>query len=331
MASEEGGDRRRAEQLKTLLPLALESLDFRRLEHEHGVRGELVRGKVRDILHLDGNLLIVTTDRISAFDRVLTTIPCKGEVLNRISLFWFHKTADIISNHVVNEISSRTVLVHRCELVPLEVVVRGHLTGSAWRDYQAGKPVSGISLQPGLRINHRFERPLLTPSTKEIGGEHDRPISRDEILSERIVPEPLWNRIEETALELFDRGREVARKQGLILVDTKYEFGLLGDELLLIDEIHTPDSSRYWYADTYEELFEKGENQRELDKEYLRRWLMEHGFQGEGDPPHIPDKIRIEVALRYIRTFEIITGEEFVPAALPADEEINLIAQRVGS
>jgi phosphoribosylaminoimidazole-succinocarboxamide synthase len=286
-----------------------------------------IKGKVRDILEFEDRMLILTTDRISAFDRVLATIPCKGEVLNRISLHWFEKTSGIIDNHVLEQPSPRSQMVKKCEVLPLEVVVRGYLTGSAWRSYQRGEGVSGIPLEKGLRFNEKFPQPLITPSTKEERGHHDMPISREEIIERKIVPEALWLQIEKTALDLFRLGSEFVAKSGLILVDTKYEFGRFEDRLLLIDEIHTPDSSRFWYADTYEDLFGRGENQRELDKEYLRRWLLERGYSGDGEAPNIPDEVRLEVAERYITAFEEITGDPFEPSELDGAEEMELIAK----
>ena len=285
----------------------------------------VIRGKVRDIIDLGSRLLIVTTDRISAFDRVLSTIPCKGEVLNRISLFWFGKTADIIPNHVERAVSARSVLVRKCELVPVEVVVRGYLTGSAWRDYRKGKDISGIRLPEGMRFNERFEEPLVTPSTKAERGVHDEPISEERLVSEGIVAEELWKKIRDTALSLYRRGSEVAAERGMILVDTKYEFGLYDGELILVDEIHTPDSSRYWYRDTYQELFERGEPQRKLDKEYLRQWLIGKGFMGDGEIPEIPDEVRVEVAWRYIKAYETVTGEAFRPESGGVEEEVSLL------
>ena len=311
------------------LDKTLESLDGALLEAA-GVRPEkYVRGKVRDIFDLGSALLILTTDRISAFDQVLTTIPCKGEVLNRVALFWFDKTAPIIKNHVKAQLSPRSMLVEKCRVVPLEVVVRGYLTGSAWRSYQKGDAISGIQLDSGLKYNQEFPEPILTPSTKEDRGHHDKPISREEILSEEIVPADLWHQIERTALALFEMGGALVGRQGLILVDTKYEFGLLDEELVLIDEIHTPDSSRYWYADTYEQLFAAGKAQRELDKEYFRRWLMDRGYMGEGHPPAITDEIRVAVAERYVRAYEKITGELFDPSSFDAPAEIKSIADKL--
>jgi phosphoribosylaminoimidazole-succinocarboxamide synthase len=282
-------------------------------------------GKVRDIWDLGDELLILVSDRVSAFDRVLSTLPCKGEVLNRTALFWFEQTRDIIPNHVVAIPSPRSLLARKASVVPIEVVVRGYLTGSAWRDYRKGGEVSGIRLPVGLRENARFERPLLTPSTKEDQGAHDRPISREEILREGIVPKDLWQHIETAALALFARGTELVARRGLILVDTKYEFGVIGDELVFVDEVHTPDSSRFWYASDYADRFARGESQRQLDKEYLRRWLMEHGFSGNGEPPAIPDEVRVETAWRYVEAYETITGTRLDAQAGSATDEAAAI------
>lgn len=283
-------------------------------------------GKVRDIFYLgDDELVISTSDRISAFDRILGVVPLKGEVLNRLSVYWFGKTGDIIRNHLLATISPRAVLAAACHVIPVEAVVRGYLTGSAWRDYCAGRPISGISLPDGMRENQRFDTPLLTPSTKESDGLHDRPCSREEILAADIVPRGVWEQIEQTALQLFARGTEIAAKRGLILVDTKYEFGIRDGELYLIDELHTPDSSRYWFADTYRDRFDGGEYPNQLDKEYLRRWLMEQGFSGDGHPPEIPDTVMHEVSRRYQEAFELITGTEFKSLSLDSEAEKHKI------
>jgi len=273
----------------------------------------MYRGKVRDVFDLKDSLLISVSDRISAFDRILSTLPCKGEVLNRISLFWFDRTKDIVPNHIIRRVSSRAALVHKCRVLPVEVVVRGYLTGSAWRDYKEGKQVSGIPLPKGMRMDERFPEPLITPSTKEEQGLHDRPVSRNDILDEGIVEKRLWAQVEEAAFALFRRGTELLEQQGLILVDTKYEFGVLDGKLMLVDEVHTPDSSRFWFSDTYAALFEAGASQRKLDKEYLRQWLMDRGFMGNGAAPEIPDEVRIETAWKYVQAYERITGEPFFP------------------
>lgn len=284
----------------------------------------VVSGKVRDLVDFGSQVVISTSDRISAFDRILSTIPCKGEVLNRITLYWFEKTSDIIPNHLVRALSSRTAAVKKCEVLPVEVVVRGYLTGSAWREYQAGKAISGIELPPGMRADQAFDPPLITPSTKAEPGLHDEPISAEEIIGRGLVEEDVWGRVEETALRLFARGSAECLSRGLILVDTKYEFGLLDGELILIDEVHTPDSSRFWFADRYEENFAAGREQEKLDKEYLRQWLISQGFMGNGEAPEIPAQVRIETAKRYLKAFELITGERFEPES-GAEDEARLI------
>ncbi len=271
------------------------------------------RGKVRDIFDLESRLLIYTSDRISAFDRVLGLVPHKGEVLNAVSLYWFRHTSDIVANHIVKRLTPRSVLVEKCDVLPIEVVVRGYLTGSAWRDYSAGRDVSGITLPSGMKFNQRLDEPMVTPSTKAERGSHDRPISEAEVLNERMVTPELWESIKAAALALFARGSEICSHRGLILVDTKYEFGVRGETLYLIDELHTPDSSRFWYADSYDELFARGEKQRKIDKEYFRQWLLEQGYSGEGAPPDIPEEILREVSKRYIRAYETILGKHFDP------------------
>ncbi|MBN2440815.1 MAG: phosphoribosylaminoimidazolesuccinocarboxamide synthase [Spirochaetales bacterium] len=292
---------------------------------------KLYRGKVRDILDLGSALFIYTTDRISAFDRVLATIPSKGEILNQISLFWFKQTADIIDNHIIKEVTSRSVLVRKCAIVPIEVVIRGYLTGSAWREYQKGNSLSGITLPEGMRRNEKFPTPLITPSTKAEQGIHDEPISREEILKQGIIPEETWKKIEKTALALFNRGTEIVGKQGLILVDTKYEFGLADGKLYIADEIHTQDSSRFWYKDTYEELFSQDKDQRKLDKEFFRKWLIDRGYMGDGTPPDINDEVIEGITERYKKAFHIITGKEFVPSGLSEDEEMAKIAEAINA
>jgi phosphoribosylaminoimidazole-succinocarboxamide synthase len=310
--------------LSPYLKRTLEHIDIKNIPSSAAYKG-----KVRDILDLGSTMLICTTDRISAFDKVLTTIPCKGQVLNQISLYWFEQTESILQNHILEELSPRSVLVKKCTPLPVEVVVRGYLTGSAWRDYQNGKPISGITLPSDMKFNQRFASPLLTPSTKAPHGIHDLPISTNEIISSGIVEKKVWEQVEEKALALFKRGTEIAKVHGLILVDTKYEFGIDDDKLILIDELHTPDSSRYWYSDTYEHLFANGEKQRKLDKEYLRQWLMEHDYMGDGEPPHIPDNIRIHVAWLYITAFQTITGKSFIPTENNAKQEIDIISQKL--
>ncbi len=296
--------------------------------------GRLYSGKVRDRIDLGDNVLLFTSDRVSAFDVVLDLVPNKGEVLNRISQFWFEQTSDIIANHCIQAVASRGLLARKARVVPIEVVVRGYLTGSAWRDYQAGRPISGISLPAGMRRDQRFETALLTPSTKEELGKHDEPISSAEIVRRGIVTPKLWQKIEASALALFERGTQIAAKQGLILVDTKYEFGLIGKgdaaQLTLIDEIHTPDSSRFWFADSYLECFENSRDQRKLDKEYLREWLMAQGWSGHGPAPVIPAQVLEELSRRYILAYELITGQKFLSICPSVEAEANSVLSMLG-
>jgi phosphoribosylaminoimidazole-succinocarboxamide synthase len=274
--------------------------------------GRRVRhGKVRDVVEADEHLLIVTSDRVSAFDHVLSTVPFKGEILNRLSAYWFDVTAEVAENHFRHTVGSRGSWVSRCDPLPVEVVVRGYLTGSAWRDYRAGSAVSGVELPAGLREYEKLPEPVVTPSTKAEIGTHDEPISAEGLVERGVVSREIWSRVHSTALALFGRGSEVAASRGLILVDTKYEFGLKDGKLVLIDELHTPDSSRYWFAEGYEESFRSASAPRRLDKEFLRAWLMDRGFTGNGRPPEIPGEILIELSNRYIEAFELITGSEF--------------------
>lgn len=273
--------------------------------------GALYRGKVRDVYARDDRLVLVTSDRLSAFDRVLTTIPFKGEILNRLAAFWFEKTKDVIENHVLDMPHPNVLVGRKCEAFAVEVVVRGYLTGSLWRDYEKGtREAYGLTLPDGMRRDERFDAPILTPSTKAAIGEHDEPISEPEILAKNLVTPKEWARIKEAALGLFAVGQAWAERQGLILVDTKYEFGRIGDRLYVIDEIHTPDSSRYWIAEGSGERFEKGEAQRMLDKENIRQWLIqERNFSGHGEAPEIPDALRVELAEKYVTAYERITGQ----------------------
>ena len=314
---------------RTPAPAVFERLDREHLRRLAGTRPRVHSGKVRDRIDLGDRILIVTTDRVSAFDRVLTTIPYKGQVLNQLSVFWFKLTCDLISNHLIREVTPRSALVRRCTMVPVEVVVRGYLTGSAWRAYERDGALAGIPLALGLRRDQQFERPLLTPTTKAAPGEHDRPLSRAEVLASGAVPPALWERIERVALRLYRRGVEHAARRGLILVDTKYEFGTIDGELVLADEVHTPDSSRYWYRDTYAERFARGLEQRLLDKEFLRGWLLERGFQGDGAPPPIPETVRAELAQRYREVYRILTGAELAGAPLSVEEELARYAEVV--
>lgn len=280
--------------------------------------GEPTRGKVRDIYTLDATrLLVVTTDRISAFDHVLPQpIPFKGQVLNRLAAYFFEATRDLAPNHVLSVPDPNATLAIRCEPFPVEFVVRGCLAGHAWRVYRHGaRFLSGAPLPDGLREGEELPVPILTPSTKAASG-HDQDISADEILARGLVAPEALEQASRYAMLLFARGREMAARRGLILVDTKYEFGRAPDgRVTLIDEVHTADSSRYYYAEGYEERLRAGQPQRQLSKEFVREWLMERGFRGhEGQvPPDLPAAFRIQVARRYIELFEVLTGEPFTP------------------
>ena len=278
--------------------------------------GKKYEGKVRDNYTLNGKRLIITTDRISAFDRVLCSLPFKGQVLNQTSAFWFEKTKKIIKNHLISVPDPNAMLVHECKPYPVEMVVRGYITGvtttSAWYNYERGvRNFCGNMLPEGLRKNQKLGKPIITPTTKAGHGFHDESISGEEIIKKGLVDEKAYRKMEKAALALFDFGTKLVAKNNLILVDTKYEFGELNGELVLIDEIHTPDSSRFWIKGTYQELFSKGEEPQKLDKEYVRQWLADKGFIGDGPIPKIPNDIKIEAAKRYIQAYEMITGKEF--------------------
>ncbi|MEJ2296629.1 MAG: phosphoribosylaminoimidazolesuccinocarboxamide synthase [Candidatus Lokiarchaeota archaeon] len=244
------------------------------IETKFNSLGKLYKGKVRDNYIKKDIRIIIATDRLSAFDRVITTIPFKGELLNRVSSFWFEKTKDIVKNHIIDIPDPNVAVVHQCETIPIEMIVRAYITGSAWRNYKKGDSTSGIKLPSGLQKNQKLDEILLTPSTKAESG-HDIYISREKIMNEGMVKKDIYEQMEESTLKLFEFGQTFCRKNGLILVDTKYEFGIKNGELMVIDEIHTQDSSRFWILDTYKERFNNGKNPEILDKEIFRGWLMD--------------------------------------------------------
>lgn len=275
-------------------------------------------GKVRDVYTIADNLLVmVATDRISAFDVILPKgIPFKGQVLNQIASEFLEATADIVPNWRLATPDPMVTVGYRCEGFPVEMIIRGYLTGSAWREYAAGaRELCGVKLPEGMRENERFPEPIITPTTKAAKG-HDENISREEIIAQGLVSREDYEQMEAYTRALFARGTQMAADKGLILVDTKYEFGKRDGKVILIDEIHTPDSSRYFYADGYEERFAKGEPQRQLSKEFVRQWLIDHGFMGkEGQQvPEMTDAFCREVSERYIELYEHITGRKFVKA-----------------
>jgi len=279
--------------------------------------GERYQGKVREAWAREGRRLLVTTDRVSAFDRVLTTIPFKGQVLNQLALFWFNATRDVCPNHILSTPDPNAIVVQDLTPLKVEMVVRGYITGntstSAWTHYQKGvRDFCGNLLPDGLRKDQQLAAPIVTPSTKADLGDHDESVSPAEIVRRGDVPGDIMDQLVDISLALFRRGVEQAARQGIILVDTKYEFGLDAQgRVTLMDEIHTPDSSRYWYADSYQQLFEQGAEQRRIDKDHLRTWLAARGFTGDGPSPHIPDEVRVSTAQKYIEAYEVITGQAF--------------------
>ena len=279
---------------------------------------KVYKGKVRDVYTLENEVLVmVASDRISAFDHILPKgIPHKGQVLNQVATMFLDATKDIVPNWLIGTPDPSVAVGYACEPIRVEMVIRGYLAGHSAREYKAGKRVlCGVALPEGMKENDRFPEPIITPATKADEG-HDEDISREDILSKGIVPEAIYLQMEKYTRALFQRGMEMAAERGLILVDTKYEFGMRNGEVILIDEIHTPDSSRYFYADGYQERQDKNEPQKQLSKEFVRQWLIENGFQGlEGQQmPIMPDDFVKTVTDRYIELYERITGKQFVPA-----------------
>ena len=276
------------------------------------------KGKVRDVYSLDSGLLVmVASDRISAFDHILPKgIPHKGQVLNQVATYFLDATKNIVPNWLIAAPDPSVAIGYACEPFRVEMVIRGYLAGHAAREYKAGKRIlCGVKMPEGMKENDKFPEPIITPATKADEG-HDEDISREEIIAQNIIAEDLYLQLEEFTRVLFQKGTEMAAEQGLILVDTKYEFGLLNGKVILIDEIHTPDSSRYFYADGYEERQAKGENQKQLSKEFVREWLIENDFQGlDGQQmPEMPDSFVSTVTERYIELYEKILGRKFEPA-----------------
>lgn len=285
--------------------------------------GRRYSGKVRENFTAAGERTIVVTDRISAFDVVLGTIPFKGQVLNAVATHWFERTASLFPNHLLRVPDPQAVVAIECEPIPVELVVRGYLTGvsstSIWRAYERGERVfCGHRLPEGLRKHERLPQALLTPSTKAKKGDHDESVSKDELFRRGLIAPALFEELEQRALQLFAFGQAEAAARGLILADTKYEIGRAPDgRIVLIDEIHTPDSSRYWYTQGYEAALSRSEDPRSLDKEFVRRWLVAQGFTGEGAPPPLPDALRIDAAQRYLEIAEVLLGRPLQPDLRP--------------
>lgn len=275
---------------------------------------KVYNGKVRDVYFVGDQLVMVATDRISAFDHILPkAIPYKGQVLNQVATHFLNATADIVPNWLEATPDPNVAVGKKCEPIMLEMVIRGYLAGHAWRTYQSGlRTLCGVALPEGMKQNDRFPTPIITPATKAEEG-HDEDISKTDILAQGIVTEAQWGILEDYTRRLFERGTKMAAERGLLLVDTKYEFGIYDGEIILMDEIHTPDSSRYFYADGYEARQTAGEAQKQLSKEFVREWLMENGFQGKEDQhmPEMPDEFVTIVSERYIELYELITGATF--------------------
>ena len=299
--------------LRELSTRTLERTDFPSL-------GRRIEGKVRDSYVGEKRRTIIVTDRVSCFDVVVGTLPLKGQVLNQVAAFWFEKTREIAPNHLLSVPDPCVSIVRELEILPIEFVYRSYLTGvsstSIWTAYERGvREYCGHRLPEGMRKHQRLDQPILTPTTKALKGDHDELTSREEVLRSGILSEELYDRAAALGHRLFEKGRAWAESRGMLLVDTKYEFGLdESGELVVADEIHTPDSSRYWYADSYEAALREGRDPKSFDKEYVRRWLVEErGYRGEGPVPEIPVEVRCEAAARYIEAYEVLTDQTFHP------------------
>lgn len=302
-----------------------QQLDHALGETHFDTLGRRYRGKVRDTYRVDDELILITTDRISAFDHVLRqAIPFKGQVLNQVAAYFFENTRDIAPNHLLAVPDPNVTIAVRCEPVPIEFVVRGYVAGHAWREYRAGRrQISGVQLPDHVKESSRLPTPIFTPATKAEEG-HDEDISPEEIVKRGILDLDTFDHLMTLSLRLFERGTEMASQQGLILVDTKYEFGRRPDgTYIVIDEVHTPDSSRYYYSEGYDERLRNDTPQKQLSKEFVREWLMDHGFRGEEGQtlPDLPDEFRVEVARRYIELYEQVTGMPFEPDTHPHPEQ----------
>lgn len=291
--------------------------------------GKKYQGKVRDFYKLDDKRITITTDRQSAFDVNLGYIPFKGAVLNQLAAFWFDKTKNIIPSHMISVPDPNVLVSHECEGVPVEMIVRSYISGvtntSIWGSYDKGdRVIYGINFPDGLKKNQKLPKPVITPTSHGGGkGGHDERLTRKEILKRRIVTPKLYKQMEEAALALFDFGSKWCLKKGLILVDTKYEFGLYKGKLMLMDEIHTPDSSRFWIKKTYKKRFSFGEEPENFDKEFLRLWYVKRGYKGDGKPPKMSKKLIEDLSQRYIAVYEKITGKKFKAFKYPIEERIK--------
>lgn len=295
------------------------------------------RGKVRDAYALaDGRRLLVTTDRLSAFDRILALAPFKGQVLNQLSAWWFEKTADVIPNHILSVPDPNAVEVREVKPFPIEVIVRGYITGvtttALWYRYALGeRSIYGYDFPEGLQKNQRLPQPIITPTTKDGPTGHDERLTCEEVVTQGHLDRASWNQVQAAALEIFRRGQEIAARAGMILVDTKYEFGRAADgTILLADEVHTPDSSRFWKADSYAERFAAGEEPENFDKEFIRRYFADRGYRGEGEVPRADPELWIQASQRYIQIYELLTETTFVPGAYPVEARLEANLRQKG-
>ncbi len=308
-------------QLIAAVPRVLTSIDVPGLGPKHA-------GKVRDSYVHGGKRVLITTDRVSAFDRVVGAVPYKGQLLNQLSAWWFDQLADVAPSHFIAMPDPNVTIAREAKTLPVEVVVRGHITGSTstslWMLYQAGveKPY-GLTLPKGLKKNDQLPVPVITPTTKAPAGAHDERLTEVEVVSRGLVAAPLWDPVRNAALAAFSQGQAKARAAGLILVDTKYEFGLIDGALALIDEVHTPDCSRYWSRDSFEATRNTGAEPDSFDKEHLRLWFAKQGYRGDGPVPPLPPAFVADLASRYITVYERLTGSAFVPAPQPAGPRIR--------
>lgn len=298
--------------IKKNINQAVDKIEYRQL-------GKRFSGKVRDWYIQEHLRVFIATDRISAFDKVLGLIPFRGAVLTKLSQFWFEQTRDIIQNHMIGVIDPNVMLVSQCQAIPIEIIVRAYITGvtntSLWKKYSDGERIIyGIKFPEGFKKNQKLPKPIITPTTRETGKDgHDEPITAKEILKQKIISPALWKQIEKTSFALFARGTKIYEKTGFILADTKYEFGLdRNNKLILIDEIHTPDSSRLWVKKTYTEKFKKGQEVENYDKEMMRLWFASKGYSGGKNPPQMPDELIIKITKRYIEVFEKVTKTKFI-------------------
>ena len=302
------------------IPKVLKTADVPGLGKKH-------KGKVRDYYIVGDKRIIITTDRQSAFDVILGHIPFKGAVLNMLAAFWFDRTKDIVENHIITVPDPNVIIVKNCQIIPIEMVVRGYITGvtntSIWGSYEKGdRLIYGIKFPNGLKKNQKLPKPVITPTTKAEKG-HDERLTEKEILQKKLVSPKIWKQMKQASLNLFERGTKICARAEIILVDTKYEFALLDGKLILIDEIHTPDSSRFWIAKTYKKRFNKGQEPENFDKEFLRLWYAERGYKGDGKPPKMSRQLIVDLAKRYIAVYEKITGQKFKTFKYPIESRIR--------